>query len=94
MNLVADNPCFVGQSIERYVEQAETSKQPIEATSPQLFTERKEGVKPETNIRTDRWEIAQDAMDKVAKSYTARREEWIKQATEATKTDNKPMAEA
>ena len=41
-----------------------------------IYTERKEGVRPSTNIRTDRWEIALDATEKIAKSYKARREDF------------------
>ena len=47
----------------------------IKDGAPELFTERKEGVRASTNIRTDRWEIAIEATDKIAKSYEARREE-------------------
>lgn len=69
---------YEGQSVERYIEQAETSKQPIEGGAPIIFTPRKDGVKAEYNIRTDRWELAQKAMNKVAGTYQAKRDEWIK----------------
>ena len=39
-----------------------------------LYTERKEGVRASTNIRTDRFEIAVEAADKIAKSCQARRD--------------------
>lgn len=81
----SNNDIYEGQSIERYVEQAETSKQPIEGGSPEIFTARKEGVKAEYNIRTDRWEIAQRAMDKVSASIQAKRADYIK-ASENTTT--------
>lgn len=38
------------------------------------YTERSEGVRPEYDIRTDRFEIAQEAMDKASKSIRAKRE--------------------
>ena len=38
---------------------------PIEDGAPIIYTERKDGVNPAYNIRTDRWEIAQDAMEQV-----------------------------
>lgn len=78
IELEADNDIYEGQSVERYVEQAETTKQPIEGGAPEIFTPRKDGVRPEYNIRTDRWELAQNAMDKVAASYTAKRADMIK----------------
>ena len=43
--------------------------------SPMIYMERSEGINKAYNFRTDRFEIAMEAMDKVAKSYAARREE-------------------
>lgn len=80
----SDNDQYSGQSIERYVEQATTTQQPIEGGAPQIFTARKDGVKAEYNIRTDRFAIAQKAMDKASKSYQAKRAEYIKAQTEET----------
>ena len=39
---------------------------------------RKDGVNPSMNIRTDRWEVAVEASEKITKSYQARREEYLK----------------
>ena len=39
-----------------------------------VYTERKHGVMAEHDIRTDRWEVATDAMDAVQKSTKAQRE--------------------
>lgn len=82
--MFVDNDMYEAKSLEREIEQAETSKQPIEANSPQIFTPRKDGVRAEHNIRTDRWDIAQNAMDKVSASYQAKRMDWIK----SIETDN------
>lgn len=70
---------FEGESIEREVERLTTEKTPIESVSPQIFTEAKDGVLPEYDIRTDRWDIAMEAMDAVAASYRAKRENYQKQ---------------
>lgn len=35
---------------------------------PTIYTEKKDGVKPEYDIRTDRFEVAVDAMDKINQS--------------------------
>ena len=40
-----------------------------------IYMERSEGINKAYNFRTDRFEVAIEAMDKVAKSYAARREE-------------------
>lgn len=64
-----------GETIETKVKRAVHSGEPIKDGAPILYTERKKGVLASTNIRTDRFEVAIEAMDKVAKSYSARRDE-------------------
>lgn len=64
-----------GERIETKVDRIVHNNEPIKDGAPLIYTERKKGVQPEFNIRTDRFEVAIDAMDKVAKSYKARREE-------------------
>lgn len=39
-----------------------------EGVFPTIYTEKKDGVKPEFDIRTDRFEIAIDAIDKINQS--------------------------
>lgn len=51
---------------------------------PTIYTEKKDGVLPEYDIRTDRFEIALDAMDKINQS-TASRIAKNKGETEAVK---------
>lgn len=67
------NKSYEGESIEKKMARVTETKEPIEATSPQMYTERSQGVLPETDIRTDRWEIAREAMDKVNKATIAKR---------------------
>lgn len=69
------NESLEGETIEQQVERLVSNGEPIEGEAPLKYTERKEGILPECNIRTDRWEIAIDAMEKVSASYKARREE-------------------
>lgn len=64
-----------GETIEQKIERIVNNKEPIKDGAPLIYTERKEGIKASTNIRTDRFEIAVEATDKIAKSYKARREE-------------------
>lgn len=70
--------CFEGKSIERMIEKLTTNKEPIESQCSLIFTERSKGVEPQYNIRTDRFEIALNAMDAVSKHYIAKREERLK----------------
>ena len=51
---------------------------------PTIYTEKKDGVLPEYDIRTDRFEIAIDAIDKINKS-TANQVAKSKGETEAVK---------
>lgn len=64
-----------GESLEMKMERIINNKEPIKDGAPIVYTERKEGVRPSHNIRTDRYEIAVQATDKISKSYKARREE-------------------
>lgn len=43
--------------------------QPIKAETPIIYTEKKDGVLPAYDIRTDRFEIALEAAGKVEKAY-------------------------
>lgn len=78
-----------GNTIEQYMRRVIENKESISNVSKDLiYTERKEGVRASTNIRTDRFEIALDATEKIAKSYKARREDYHKPKTDNGKTDN------
>lgn len=54
-----------GEYIEEKVRRITESGEPIGDGAPIIFTERKDGVNPAYNIRTDRWEVAQNAMEQV-----------------------------
>ena len=64
-----------GESIEQKLRRVTTSNEPIENVAPMIYTERKDGVLPECDIRTDRWDVAQSAMDAVTRSNIAKREQ-------------------
>lgn len=74
-----------GEMLEQKIERIVSNKEPITDGAPEIFTERKDGVIAAYNIRTDRFEIAAEAMDKVSGSITARREEKAKQAEDDKK---------
>lgn len=69
---------YVAESIEHKVRRIVNNKEPIKDGAPLIYTERKDGVQPSYNIRTDRWDVAVEAMDKVTKAYQAKREERAK----------------
>lgn len=72
------NQSVEGEPIETKIERIIANKEPIKDGAPIIYTERKEGVKKAYDIRTDRFEVAIEGMDKVAKSYKAKREERYK----------------
>ena len=57
-----------GERIEDKVARLFEENQPINDGAPLIYTEKKEGVLPAYNIRTDRFAIALDAMDKIGRS--------------------------
>lgn len=79
-----------GESIEIKVRRMMKNKEPIKDGAPLIFTERKDGVMSAYNIRTDRWEIATDAMDYIRRSKEAKRDEINKPKTDP-KTDPKTI---
>lgn len=65
------NTAFAGTTLENelkaYLQQGQTMDDVKRMHEP-IYTKRKDGVMPEYNIRTNRWEIAEQAMDKVNKA--------------------------
>lgn len=71
---------YEGECIEKKVQRIVNESEPIEDGAPIIYQERADGVKPEFNIRTDRWEVAINAMDKVS----------AEELSKYTKTQEKP----
>lgn len=63
-----------GELIEEKVARLTQEKSPINDGAPIIYTERKDGVLPAYDIRTDRWEIAQAAMEINQKAISAKRQ--------------------
>lgn len=80
----------IGETIEQKIRRIVNNKEPITDGAPIVYTERKEGVRPEFDIRTDRFDIAIDAMDKVAKTHVAKRDKTMgEQAKEGMEKEGK-----
>lgn len=75
LNSLRINDSTEGETLEQQIERMVNNKESIKEGTALVYTERKDGVRPEMNIRTDRWEIAIDATEKIARSYKAKREE-------------------
>lgn len=76
-----------GETIEMKVNRIVNNKEPIKDGAPLIYTERKEGTLAGYDIRTDRFEIAIEAMDKINRSNIAKREEKIKPTMEIVKDE-------
>ena len=72
------NDSVEGETIEMKIERITVNREPITDGAPLIYTERKDGVLAGYDIRTDRFEVAIDAMDKVSKTNQAKREERAK----------------
>lgn len=74
---------YNGESIEKKCRRVTTTKEPIKDGAPIIYTERKQGVIPAFDPRTDRWELAQEAMTEANKSWIAQRDNALNPADEA-----------
>lgn len=63
-----------GERLEQKIERIMENKEAIKDGAPLIYTDRKEGILAGYNIRTDRWEVAAEAMDLVHKNTVAKRE--------------------
>ena len=85
---------YGGETIEHKVQRIVLNKEPIEDGAEIIYTEKKDGVLPQYNIRTDKWEIAQNAMDlaqqqRIAKS-NGTYEAWHKENDTKKEDEPKP----
>lgn len=73
---------YQGESIEGKIARIVENKEPITDGAPIIYTEKKDGVLPQFDIRTDRWDIALEAMDKVNQANIAKSKEYLKKEVE------------
>lgn len=61
------NNIYEGETIEEKIDRMMTTEGGVtdDDNVELLFTEKKDGVHPEYNIRTDKWDMALEAMDEV-----------------------------
>lgn len=76
-----------GEAIEAKVRRILNNKEPIKDGAPRVFTERKDGVRPEYDIRADKWEAAVEVTTQISNSHTNKREERIAEKTWDTLDD-------
>jgi len=67
------NDSVEGEPIETKIVRMIENNEQIKDSAPLIFTERKEGVLPAYNIRTDKMAVAIDALDVASKNSVAKR---------------------
>lgn len=63
---------YEGQSVEDRCKKLVETGEPIKDTSPLIYTPKEKGVMPQYDVRADKWEIAQSAMDRVNRERIAK----------------------
>lgn len=54
-----------GETLIKKCQRILNEGEPLTDGAPMIYTPKQAGVKPECNVRTDKWEIAMKAMDQV-----------------------------
>lgn len=62
----------IGETIEQKVTRLKDNEEPITDATRLIYTDYKDGVKPEYDIRTDKWDIAMTERDKTARNMAAK----------------------
>lgn len=79
---------YEGESIEDKCARIVENNEPISDGAPLTYTKRADGVRPEYNIRTDKWDVAIETMNKVAQAKKNKiKENMSKGLTEKPKTE-------
>lgn len=81
------NTSYEGETLEQKLHRIVNNGEDISEGAPIIYTERKDGVLPAYDIRTDRFEVAIEGKSKIHKSDIANREERHK-PTEEKKGDS------
>lgn len=67
-----------GEILEKKIQRIMDEKTPIEDSAPIIYTERKNGINPAHDVRTDRFDLALEAMEIETKNRIATNEENFK----------------
>lgn len=65
-------PTYEGQWLHHKIRKMLDQEESIDEISARIYTEKKDGVLPDYDIRTDKWEHASQAMDVVHKNEIAK----------------------
>lgn len=65
---------YRAESIEDTIKRMMSNKEPIEGTVTAIYTDRKEGIAPDYDIRTDKFEFLVEGKDAISKTKRAQRD--------------------
>ena len=82
------NNSYEAESLEQKIHKALRGNEPINDSVQIIYTNRKDGVQPGYNIRTDRFEVAIEASDRITKGKLAKREEIHKTGEQKISTES------
>lgn len=68
------NESVVAENIEDRVRRLISDKAPIDEGAPLIYTEKKDGVQPEYDIRTDKMTVLTETVSKAQKAIDAKRQ--------------------
>lgn len=95
--LIKRNESYEGISIEQQMRRIKEGENIEMYNKPEIFTNRADGVLPQYDVRTDRFDIMQGAMDQLARTTSAKRAEidaqklGEKRSQETTGTGSEPI---
>lgn len=87
------NESFEGETIETKMCKIFQGTDSFDNISPEIYTLRKDGVRPEYNIRTDKWDVALEGTAQATNKWREQRKERLAAAEKIAK-EGKPEAEA
>ena len=76
---------YEGERIETKCARVVENNEPITDGAPMIYTEKRNGVMPQYNIRADKWEIAQETMNRVNREKIAKGQAELKEMEEPKK---------
>lgn len=85
---ILNTDVWEGERIEDKVARVVNNNEPITDGAPIVYTEYKDGVRPEYNLRTDKFELAIEAMDKVHATNIARTKTLLNPETEGNEQND------
>lgn len=82
------NESIEGETLETKIERLIANSEDVEDGVGSVYTERKDGVLPAYDIRTDRMELALEALDKAHRWDLAKRNKGIEDRNQSEKTED------